>query len=60
MVEGNAASGQRYQSPRNDTIAISLSDLPEDIEFKRNVCYPYFKDIFRVSCAMNHSVSYRN
>jgi hypothetical protein len=36
-------------SPKSEVIAISLSDLPEDVEFKKNVCYPYFKDIFKVS-----------
>lgn len=35
-------------SPKSEVIAISLSDLPEDVEFKKNVCYPYFKDIFKV------------
>lgn len=36
-------------SPKSEVIAISLSDLPEDVEFKKNVCYPYFKDIYKVS-----------
>jgi len=35
-------------SPKAEVVAISLSDLPEDIEFKKNVCYPYFKDIYKV------------
>jgi hypothetical protein len=37
------------RSSPKETVAIQISDLPEDVEFKRNVCYPYFKDIFKVS-----------
>lgn len=39
-------------SPKSEVIAISLSDLPEDVEFKKNVCYPYFKDIYKVGAVL--------